>query len=103
MKPNDPSKVYNTYLDEDELNNQFTIIDNLDIEDDGVEDILDYENDIENISDDENCVNCFYSDGSYCSCKDIYINRLTTVCWCYRDCFNMRTNSDFQDDCDDFD
>lgn len=52
--------------------------------------------------DEDNCVNCFHSDGVYCYCKNIYINKLSPICWCYRDCFSMRTNSDFQDDNDDF-
>lgn len=50
----------------------------------------------------ENCINCFYSDGQYCSVKNRYINFATPICWCYRDCFTMRASSDFQDDNEDF-
>lgn len=52
---------------------------------------------------DENCLNCFYSNGHYCSIKDIVINKHHPICWCYRNVFTMRTNNDFQDDNEDFD
>ena len=77
----------------DDLNKQHNELDN--INDLNLDDIdVDY--------DEENCVNCFYSDGHYCPLKQKNINRKIPICWSYRDCFTMRTSSDFQDDNDDF-
>lgn len=67
---------------------------------------LDYEldcfKDLDNLddidtNDEDNCINCFYSDGKYCYCKKQYINILTPICWCYRDCLSMRVTSRLQD------
>lgn len=102
MKSNDnPCKLYDDLcIDENELNNNFYIIDNIVNEYDesfGVEE--DYN---ESSDGGYSCINCFHSDGEYCQCKNIYINRLSSICWFYKDCFTMRTNSDFQDDNDCF-
>lgn len=50
----------------------------------------------------ENCVNCFYSSSGYCLVQRKRITQYTPTCWSYRDCFTMRTSSDFQDDNEDF-
>ena len=104
MKSNDnPCKLYDDlYIDENELNNNFYIINN--IEDEYIEEYFDIEQSDynENLYYRCNCINCFYSDGKYCQCKNIYIDRLSPICWFYKDCFTMRTNSDFQDDNDCF-
>ena len=52
---------------------------------------------IDTTNDEDNCINCFHSDGKYCYCKQQYINISTPICWCYRDCFSMRVKSRFQD------
>ena len=108
MKSNDnPIKAYmmplDLCIDEEELNN-FFIIDEKDI--DLIECIEeDIENDYiqtEDVGVEENCMNCFFSQDGYCSCKAIYVNQSSPICWFYRDSLTMRAASDFQDDNDDF-
>ena len=60
------------------------------------------DNDNSNIDDEENCINCYYSDMGYCPIKNKNINKHTPICWSYRDCLTMRASSDFQDDNEDF-
>ena len=74
----------------DDLNKQYNDLDNLN------------NIDIDINNNEENCVNCYYSDGHYCPLHCVNINRKTPICWSYRDCFTMRTSSDFQDDNEDF-
>ena len=50
----------------------------------------------------ENCVNCFFSNVGYCPVQQKHITKYTPICWSFRDCFTMRTSSDFQDDNEDF-
>ena len=102
MKPNgNPNETYmmhlDLHIDEEELNNNFFIID-----EEYTELAESIEEDIEDVSNEENCINCFFSNDGYCSCKDIYINRSSPICWFYRDSLTMRAASDFQDDNDDF-
>lgn len=75
----------------DDLNKKYYNLDNYN---------LDKINDVDYIE--ENCINCFHSDGRYCPIQHKYINSKTHTCWSFRDCFTMRTNSDFQDDNEDF-
>lgn len=89
------------HIDKDELYNNFLIMNN---NDNNEEEIFDEYNEYnQEPNSDENCINCFYSNGTFCGCKKIYINSLSPLCWFYRDSFTMRTNSDFQDDNDNFD
>lgn len=60
------------------------------------------DNDNSNIDDEENCINCYYSNLGYCPIKNKNINKYTPICWSYRDCLTMRASSDFQDDNEDF-
>lgn len=91
------SNGYTVYLDKDEIKNNYLIIDkDIDIDD------LDKENK-ECVDCSENCINCYYSNGKYCSLKDIYINKYSPLCWGYRDCLTMQPASDFQYDGSDFD
>ena len=62
----------------------------------------DVDNDNSNIDDEENCINCYYSNLGYCPIKDKYINKHTPLCWSYRNWLTMRASSDFQDDNEDF-
>ena len=79
----------------DDLNRKYYELDNYKLDNlDNITDSIDY---IE-----ESCKNCFHSDGHYCYVKCKYIHSETPTCWSYKDCFTMRTNSDFQDDNDDF-
>ena len=82
------------YLDKDELNN-YSIIDIYN-DDDDVEIHTNIANDT------ECCVNCFFSDGQYCSLKGVLINQHSPLCWFYRDCLTIRASDDFKDDCDIF-
>ena len=50
----------------------------------------------------ENCVVCYYSDGTYCSQCNKKINKHSHICWCYRDSITMRVSDYFQDDNEDF-
>jgi hypothetical protein len=61
---------------------------------------INIDNDIDDKQD--TCVDCFFSDGRYCSVKNKYISDKTPLCWSYRNCFTMRASSDFQDDNEDF-
>lgn len=45
----------------------------------------------------DNCINCYYSDGKYCSIKNRKINQHSPICWSFKDCFTMRSSVDFQD------
>lgn len=78
----------------DELNKQYNDLDNLNN--------IDMDNNIDIDYSEENCVNCYYSNGHYCPLQHKNINRKTLICWSYRDCFTMRTSSNFQDDNEDF-
>jgi len=62
----------------------------------------DLDNDNSNIDNEENCINCYYSNLGYCPIKNKNINKYTPICWSYRDCLTMRASSDFQDDNEDF-
>lgn len=62
----------------------------------------DLDNDNSNINDEENCINCYYSNLGYCPIKNKYINEYTPLCWSYRNWLTMRASSDFQDDNEDF-
>jgi hypothetical protein len=84
VKSENPQKLYDDiYIDDNELSCSF------------------YIDDYKDIDEEENCISCFHSDGKYCYCKNIYINKHSPTCWCYRDCFTMRACSEFQDDYDD--
>ena len=84
------SDMRDTYLDINDLQH-YSIIDI-------------YNDDCASLNADESnvecCTNCFFSDGTYCTLKDIYISEHSPLCWFYRDCLTMRASDDFQDDDD---
>ena len=84
-----------TYLDKNELKH-YSIIDIYNNDDCAEFRVFD----VGNV---ECCTNCFFSNGNYCTLKDIRINRHSPLCWFYRDCLTMKASDDFQDDYDDDD
>ena len=86
------SDYYDNCIDKNELNDNYI-------------DDIDFLNGFSELNDkckcnEENCVNCYYSDGKHCAMKNISIDEYTPICWSYRDCFTMQPCSDFQYDGD---
>jgi hypothetical protein len=94
--------IYDNHLDQDEIADNYLIIDNINNED---EDINDEEENYEeylNENYNENCIGCYYSKDGYCELKNQKVDIYTPICWFYRDSLTMRASSWFQDDNDDF-
>lgn len=100
--------MYDDCLDNKELDNSYLIINETDLNKTEDDFNIDIDNECEeyqyicDYDSDENCVNCFHSNGHYCKLRDKNISVYTPLCWGYRDCLTMRASDYFQDDYDDF-
>lgn len=94
------SYYYDNYVEETDIDTGYSIFNIYDIDNDDIDNDFNckckYKDDEYNEEcNKENCVTCYYSNGKYCSLKNINIDEYSPICWCYRDSITMQPYSDF--------